>query len=405
MAEAFRPWHRTGPENVGGQPYTVMLTEDGCPAGTASPTPAGRIPWFTVLAILACVVVLLGEFFENARGVQPGGEPPQDCYLQLHVNGWLFCAASIAVNPFLGPANDTLARMGAKETDRIVHDGEVWRLVAPLFLHAGLVHLAVNAAALLQLGPRLEAIYGSLRVGCIYLASGVFGVIASAIMAPRSISVGASGAICGLMGASLGEVIENWNSYECPACRCCGLLSVCLLQLSMGTAPMVDNFQHVFGFCMGLVMSMATFEYLPMRARMTTSVPSKCRRHLLQTVAVSMIYLLFAAGVLALFGEWDAHLFCPWCAKLACIPFPWGCSSSSPGACWWDCNPCSAGALSANISWVGSKQNGSISLRCPLNYIGNGYSDLTVQHMDVSSFQRSDLMRLCLDKCSDVARL
>jgi len=179
------------------------------------------------------------------------------------------------------------------------------RCVAPLFLHAGVVHLVLNMVALLQFGLRLEATFGGIRVGAIYLGSGVFGVVASSVLAPRAVGVGASGAICGLMGACLGEVMQNWSSYDDPARTCFSFLLPACLTLAVGaTSPMVDNFAHFFGLCMGFVMSLALLIRPLMGIHTQQPVSSKCRQHLLRVVAFSVMNLAFVTGILALFGGW-----------------------------------------------------------------------------------------------------
>lgn len=81
--------------------------------------------------------------------------------------------------------------MGAKDTQKIV-DGQVWRLVIPMFLHAGLVHLLLNMAVLLRLGPQMEAEYGVGKFIALYFLSGISGNIWSAVFLPDVLGVGAS---------------------------------------------------------------------------------------------------------------------------------------------------------------------------------------------------------------------
>lgn len=84
----------------------------------------------------------------------------------------------------------------------LVADGDVWRLVTSIFLHGGLLHLALNGYALAFLGRNLEAFYGPWGLFVVFLGSGIGGSIASAALS-ENISVGASGGIFGLLGASL----------------------------------------------------------------------------------------------------------------------------------------------------------------------------------------------------------
>ena len=82
----------------------------------------------------------------------------------------------------------------------MVASGEWWRLISSGFLHASVLHIGSNMLALFFLGRALEPALGSLRVALIYfvsLAAGSLGVI---ILEPDALSIGASGAIFGLMG-------------------------------------------------------------------------------------------------------------------------------------------------------------------------------------------------------------
>lgn len=85
-----------------------------------------------------------------------------------------------------------------------IKDGEWWRLAAAMFLHFGLVHLALNMWALWDGGRLVERLYGSRRFVVVYFASGVAGNLLSLIVAgDRAVSGGASGAIFGVYGALL----------------------------------------------------------------------------------------------------------------------------------------------------------------------------------------------------------
>lgn len=79
---------------------------------------------------------------------------------------------------------------------------EYYRLVTAMFLHGGFIHILFNMMILWQLGTALESFLGSGRFLSLYLASGLGGGLASMFLNdPMTISVGASGAIFGLMGA------------------------------------------------------------------------------------------------------------------------------------------------------------------------------------------------------------
>ncbi|WP_435748495.1 rhomboid family intramembrane serine protease [Microbacterium sp. PMB16] len=80
---------------------------------------------------------------------------------------------------------------------------EPWRLLTAMFVHGGFIHLALNMLALWMLGQNLEPLLGRARFLSLYLISGLGGSVAVAVIAPDTATVGASGAIFGLMAALL----------------------------------------------------------------------------------------------------------------------------------------------------------------------------------------------------------
>jgi membrane associated rhomboid family serine protease len=82
-----------------------------------------------------------------------------------------------------------------------VAHGEWWRMITAAYLHAGLLHLAVNMVSLYFVGTILEQVIGRWRFALLYFASGVAGSAGALIWNPNAITVGASGAIFGCLGA------------------------------------------------------------------------------------------------------------------------------------------------------------------------------------------------------------
>ena len=79
---------------------------------------------------------------------------------------------------------------------------ELYRLITSMFLHAGVIHLVFNMYALYVLGPQLESFFGKFKYALIYFVSGIIGGLVSMVFQGSNIvSVGASGAIFGLIGA------------------------------------------------------------------------------------------------------------------------------------------------------------------------------------------------------------
>ena len=135
-------------------------------------------------------------------------------YLILGINFILFAfslALSISMmGGFSGMGNiagQVLFRLGARESHAIFN-GELWRLVMPIFLHGSLMHILFNTFVLMDVGPQMEETYGSPRLLFLYLTTGIFSFVVSTAWSivfrgGWGISIGASGALMGLIGLML----------------------------------------------------------------------------------------------------------------------------------------------------------------------------------------------------------
>lgn len=150
-----------------------------------------------------------------------------------------------------------LLRMGANFAPTAL-SSEPWRLITSMFLHGGAYHLAFNAYALYLLGRLTEQMFGSARMWTIYGLSGIAGSAASSSYAAGVLSVGASGAIFGLLGAFAvglhglrGRVPEGWRRR-----LSINLLVVIGLQLGIGLlVPVIDNAAHIGGLVGGAAVA------------------------------------------------------------------------------------------------------------------------------------------------------
>jgi len=125
---------------------------------------------------------------------------------------WQCGVAPMNINPMFGPYPDALSEWGGKNSILIVEDGEWWRLITPILLHAGVIHLFCNVAVQLELGVFFEREWGSMTWLIIYMSSAIGSSVLSVITMPDAVSVGSSGAVMGLFGAKLSEII-------CRACE------------------------------------------------------------------------------------------------------------------------------------------------------------------------------------------
>ena len=165
--------------------------------------------------------------------------------------------------------------------------GEPWRLFSSMFLHIGLIHIALNMYMLIALGPFVEREFGKLRFALVYVLSGLFGSIASALwhgyhkVSKSSfvlgqfletsdlqliVAAGASGALMGICGAFLGRMLSaGIEEQDQGAVGMKGpLVQTIAINLVMGFLnPGIDNACHIGGlaggFVLGLAFSMLTF--------------------------------------------------------------------------------------------------------------------------------------------------
>lgn len=138
-----------------------------------------------------------------------------------------------------------------------VQNGEIYRLFTSMFLHADILHLAFNMYALYILGPIVERYYGKSRFLLIYIISGILGSIFSCIfMSSNSFSIGASGAIFGLLG-SIAYFTYYYRATLQGFLRS-QIIPVILINLGLGLfISSIDVSAHIGGLIGGILTSMA----------------------------------------------------------------------------------------------------------------------------------------------------
>lgn len=136
----------------------------------------------------------------------------------------------------------------------LIAQGEVWRLVTPVFVHAGFAHMLFNSFSLVLFGPALERILGKWRFIAIYLATGIVANIATFFLKPLIyVHVGSSGAIFGLFGVYVAmivfrrELMSRQNSQIVLTIAVIGLIMTFI-------QPNINVTAHLFGFLGGFVL-------------------------------------------------------------------------------------------------------------------------------------------------------
>ena len=137
----------------------------------------------------------------------------------------------------------------------LVKEGEIWRLVTHIFLHGSLMHILLNMYSLFILGNQIETLLGKAKFFVIFMISGICGGLLSAVLNDVA-SVGASGAIFGLMGAML-CFGYHYRTYLGDALKR-QILPVIILNLVIGfMSTGIDNFAHIGGLIGGIFCTMA----------------------------------------------------------------------------------------------------------------------------------------------------
>lgn len=138
----------------------------------------------------------------------------------------------------------------------LVRAGQYWRLITAIFLHNGALHLLVNLFSLFQLGRLYEMMFGTRRFLLIYFAAGLGGTLASTLHNAGP-SVGASGAIFGILGAFIFSVRRSplWRHDRMAR----SIVSQCVFwmiaNLVIGfNVPQIDNAGHIGGLATGLLL-------------------------------------------------------------------------------------------------------------------------------------------------------
>jgi membrane associated rhomboid family serine protease len=157
-----------------------------------------------------------------------------------------------------------------------ITDGEYYRLFTAMFMHYGLIHLAVNMWALWVLGRPLEAMFGPIRFLGIYLVCGLGGNVAVYLGSPDTNAAGASTAIFGLFGVTF-FVLRKLNRSVAP------LIPILVINLVISFVPGISLWGHLGGLVTGAVLGYGI-----------THVPQQ-RRNLLQGAIFAGVLVALAA--------------------------------------------------------------------------------------------------------------
>jgi membrane associated rhomboid family serine protease len=318
--------------------------------------------------------------------------------VSIGINGWAL--ESLSINPMIGPSVLTLIKLGAKDSILIVQKYELWRLIAPMVLHAGLVHYFLNMSALWFVGAALEKAHGHWSLLLVFAVSGIGGTIASSIFLPKFISVGASGGIFGLIGACLADICLNWSILFNQALAGKSIIRHGLIVLVLffdillnaviGLTPLLDNFQHLTGMVLGFLCGISTIK------RVSTNFLGEFqqwgffqRTKQLFRIYFGLVLSLFAiiGGIVLLMNGDGVTSPCPGCSVISCVEFPPWVSYNNR---WWHCDDCST--VTAVVSMTSLQMN----MTCPSGQ--NVTFPLHDDYMNVD-FLKKNLVSVCRNVC------
>lgn len=188
---------------------------------------------------------------EEARRVEKIFKPkfPIVTYILIGINIFIFL-----IGMLLG-LNNIFINLFANYGPYII-DGQYYRLITSAFIHADILHIAFNMYALYLLGSQAESFFGKWKFLTIYILSAISGSLLSMLLNQGSVSIGASGAIFGIMGALL-YFGFNYRIYLGNT-LVREIIPVILINLAFGfMLTGVDNFAHIGGLVGGITTAMA----------------------------------------------------------------------------------------------------------------------------------------------------
>ncbi|SFB38817.1 Membrane associated serine protease, rhomboid family [Lentibacillus halodurans] len=189
-------------------------------------------------------------FIRNERSIKE--------FMQLYpVVAWLIIIqlALWLLTGFLQTPLGTLIENWGMGINFYISQGEYWRLLTAIFLHADLMHVLFNSFALVLFGPALEQMLGKLKFLTVFLGGGLAGNIATFLLGPSIYAhVGASGAIYGLFGIYVFMVAFRKHLIDQSSSQIITVILVIGLLMTF-IRPGINIYSHVFGFIGGFAIA------------------------------------------------------------------------------------------------------------------------------------------------------
>jgi membrane associated rhomboid family serine protease len=154
-----------------------------------------------------------------------------------------------------GASIDALVQYGGNAHLLVVNQSEWWRLLTATFLHGSLAHIIMNGFSLWNLARPLEKHFGRETLFNVFVLTGLAASLSFALFGSRdTISIGASGAICGMLGFLIAHGARNLEELTQQIRR--NWINFALLLVIGFSIPNVDNFAHAGGVLSGIVLGL-----------------------------------------------------------------------------------------------------------------------------------------------------
>jgi len=166
-------------------------------------------------------------------------------YVIIALNVIVYVYTSVIGEDFITTGDLPIFLFG--QVNYLVMRGWYWQLFTSMFVHANIVHLAGNMFFFLIFGLRAEELFRTREYLLIYFLGGLAGNLLTLLMGPEMISVGASGAIFGIFGASIIYLRRTIGQ------SIIGALVYAFFLLMISTGPSVNILAHLGGLAVGLI--------------------------------------------------------------------------------------------------------------------------------------------------------
>uniref|UniRef100_A0A1I8C0E9 Rhomboid domain-containing protein n=1 Tax=Meloidogyne hapla TaxID=6305 RepID=A0A1I8C0E9_MELHA len=170
----------------------------------------------------------------------------------------------------------------------------IYRLITPLFIHAGIIRCAISLAIYLTVMRRFEIMIGWHRLSAIYFISGIGGYLASAVFVPYMPEVGPAGSEGGVLGALIVHILYSWSWLNQPFRVLFLHLAIAFGLFILGFLPWIDNWAQVAGFLFGSLTAIILLPYITIGSgRVRKRRPLVAASFLILAFMFSILFALF----------------------------------------------------------------------------------------------------------------